>query len=60
MSFEINQNVVILPATPDQEPVAGVVVSKRALRGVEFFLVRHFASVSQVEKWFPASELAAE
>jgi len=58
--FEIGQNVVVLPANPDQAATAGVVVGKRELRGVEFFLVRYFASVSQVEKWFVASELAAE
>lgn len=59
MYFEIGQNVTILPSTPDQEPVPGIVVAKRELRGVEFYLVRHFASVSQVEKWFAASDLAA-
>ena len=60
MSFELNQSVQILPAVPDQEPVRGTVIARRALRDVEFYLVRHFHSVSQVEKWFQAHQLAAE
>ncbi len=59
MSFELNQSVQILPAVPDQEPVRGTVIAKRDLRGVEFYLVRHFHSVSQAEKWFQAHELSA-
>lgn len=60
MSFEIGQSVVILPTTPDHASTPGVVISKRDLRNVTFFLVRYFASVSQVEKWFTAADLAAE
>lgn len=60
MSFAIGQNVVILPANPDHASTPGVIVSKRDLRNVTFFLVRYFSSVSEVEKWFTASELSAE